>query len=118
MSFKKGDIVSLNFEMPKKHDEYLEHPAVILSCDEVYNKDKCYVCVMISGTPSIDRFSFVLDDSMYEKKHTGKKSQVRCHLILYVLEKYILEPTPFNKLKPQAMERLIAHIVDATFDAA
>ncbi|SDP93727.1 PemK-like, MazF-like toxin of type II toxin-antitoxin system [Mucilaginibacter sp. OK268] len=117
MSFKEGHIVALNFEMPND-GSYLEHPAVIISCDEVYSKDKCYVCVMISGTEQTDRFSFKLDSTMYEKPHIGKKSQVRCHLILYVLEKYILDLQPFNKLTPQAMERLIAHINDATFDAA
>lgn len=115
MSFKKGDIVSLDFEMPNS-GAYIEHSAVIISCDAVYNHDKCYICAMMTSNAIIDRFSFKIDNSMLDKPSNKTNSQVRCHLITYVLERHIKPLQPYNKLKTQAIERLLAYIAVVTFD--
>jgi hypothetical protein len=49
----------------------------------------------------------------FEMPDTG-----RCHLITYVREIHIKSDNgnPFNKLKSQALERLLAHINVAVFD--
>lgn len=115
MSFSKGEIISFDFEMPDGRG-WLPHSGVILSCNDVYEHDKCYVCVMMSSNGERDKFSFVVDDNMVDKPNNRSDSQVRCHLITYVREKHIQHKNPFNKLKPQAFERLIAYINEAVFD--
>jgi hypothetical protein len=115
MSFNKGDIVSLDFEMPDT-GIYIKHSVVIISCDEVYNHDKCYICAMMTSNGIIDPFSFKIDNSMLDKPGNKSNSQVRCHLITYVLERHIIPSQPYNKLKPQAIERLLAYISAIRFE--
>lgn len=85
MAFQRGDIVSLDFEMPHSGN-YVNHPAVILSGAEVYDGDRCYVCVMMTTSPLDDIFTFVLKPEMVEKPFIKPDSQVRCHLITYVVK--------------------------------
>src|SRR5258708_25496609 len=95
MPFLKGEIISVEFEMPHSGD-WLLHPGVIISCADVYNHDKCYVCAMMSSNGEDDRFSFQLTNSMLEKPGNTQNSQVRCHLITYVREVYIKQAHPYN----------------------
>jgi hypothetical protein len=53
---------------------------------------------------------------MLDKPSNKPNSQVRCHLITYVLEKDITSTYPLNKLKPVAFERLINYINDNVFE--
>ena len=115
MPFNKGDIVFLAFEMPHSGN-YDPHPGVVLSCIDVYNKDRCYICAMMTSRPINDKFSFHLDDDMLDEPNDRDISQVRCHLITYVRERCLLERTPRNKLKPQALERLMAYINEVVFE--
>jgi PemK-like, MazF-like toxin of type II toxin-antitoxin system len=115
MPFEKGEIISFTFQMPDNGD-WVEHPAVILSCDDVYKHDKCYVCAMMTSNGANDIFSFPLQHNDLEKKSNKPNSQVRCHLITYVLEADIHHSNPFNKLKKQSFERLIAQINVSVFD--
>ena len=109
MPFKKGDIVFVDFEMPGTGG-FKEHPGVVLSGLDVYENDRCYLFAMMTSNNTADKFTFRLDNSMLEKPSDAIKSQVRCNLITYVLEKHIRERKPANRLKPLAFERLIAYI--------
>ena len=71
---------------------------------------------MMTSSNVNDRFSFHLNDSMLDNPKSKSTSQIRTHLITYVLERHIYQTNPSNKLKPHAFERLIAHINDAVFD--
>ena len=115
MPFSKGEIISFQFKEPKT-GKLLEHPGVIISCDEVYAHDKCYVCAMMSSNGKKDRFSFPLTNVDLIKPNNKTNSQVRCHLITYVLESDLKQSNPYNKLTKQAFERLIAHISVFVFD--
>ncbi|WP_439582948.1 type II toxin-antitoxin system PemK/MazF family toxin [Dyadobacter bucti] len=117
MPFEKGDIISLNFEMPDTGD-FIEHPGVVISCLDVYNHDRCYICVMMTSNDADDQFTFRLNDAMLERPNSKSTSQVRCHLITYVREIHINSNLgrPFNRLKRQALERLMAHINTNVFD--
>lgn len=115
MPFAKGDIISFTFQMPDLSG-WIEHPGVVLSCIEVYNHDKCYVCAMMTSNGANDRFSFPLTDNDLDSPSNKKNSQVRCHLITYVLENDLRQSNPYNKLKNIAYERLIAHINASVFD--
>lgn len=115
MPFEKAEIIAFTFQIPNTGD-WINHSGVILSCDDVYRHDKCYVCAMMTSNGSQDQFSFPLTDNDLEKPSNKVNSQVRCHLITYVLEGDIAHSKPYNKLKKQAFERLIAHINTAVFD--
>ena len=110
MSFKKGDIVSFDFEMPNT-GEYVHHSAVVLSCDEMYEHEKCYLCAMMTSNGASDRFTFKIEDSMLDKPSSKADTQVRCHLITYVWEGDISQTrSPLNRIKSSAMQRLLERI--------
>ena len=110
MSFKKGDIISFDFEMPST-GEYVEHSAVVLSCDEMYQKEKCYLCAMMTSNAASDRFTFKLENSMLEKASSKADTQVRCHLITYVWEGHVSQSrSPLNRINANSMQRLLERI--------
>lgn len=115
MQFDKGDIISFRFQMPDLSG-WIKHPGVILSCADVYTHDKCYVCAMMSSNGASDKFSFPLTDKDLDKPSNKTNSQVRCHLITYVLEDDLSISNPHNRFKKQAFERLIAHINAVVFE--
>lgn len=115
MAFDKGGIISFSFQMPDMSG-WIEHSGIILSCSDVYKHDKCYVCAMMSSNGASDKFSFPLTDKDLNKPSNKADSQVRCHLITYVLEDDLKISNPHNSLKKQAFERLIAHINASVFD--
>lgn len=103
MPFYKGEIICFSFQMPHNGDNWVPHSAVILSCTEVYNKDRCYVCAMMTSNGVSDKFSFPLNNSDLERTSNKTNSQVRCHLITYVLEDDITHSDPYNKLVDTAI---------------
>ena len=117
MPFQKGDVVSLQFEMPDT-GAFKEHPAIIISCPEVHQHDSCYVCVMMTSNGASDRFTFRLTDEMLAYPNNRQDSQVRCHMITYVRERDIHSQSgrPFNKLQPLHMDRLLEYINMVVFD--
>ncbi|WP_114937544.1 hypothetical protein [Mucilaginibacter endophyticus] len=115
MPFNQGDIISFTFQMPDD-GSWVNHSGVVLSCLDVYNHDKCYLCAMMSSNGVTDKFSFPLTDNDLQNPSNKKNSQVRCHLITYVLEADLQLSNPYNKLKPIAFQRLIAHINASVFD--
>ena len=48
MSFQKGDIIDVFFDLPYSK-ETKTHPAIIISNEDVYDKDELYVCVMMTS---------------------------------------------------------------------
>ncbi len=115
MPFKQGEVVSFDFRMPDDGN-WEKHSAVILSCNDVYKHDKLYLCAMMSSNGVDDLFSFHLTDSDLEQPSSKENSQVRCHLLAYAFEEDLQQSNPYNKLKSQSFERLIAYINSAVFD--
>ena len=116
--FSKGDIIALDFELPHNGD-YIEHPAVIISSRNVYKADKVYICVMMTSNKKRDVFSFPVNDNMLESPGNKPDSQVRCHLITYVLEKHIKTKNGlrYNRLNTLTLERLMAQINEIVFES-
>lgn len=85
MSVKRGEILSVNFELPQGAKE---HPVLVISNDTANKREKAFLGVMLSGTQAIDEFSFELDNSMVTNT-PKKKTQVRCHLITLIPEAHI-----------------------------
>ncbi len=107
--YEQGDIVMVNFPLP---DGFKLHPAVIVSNEEVYETEECYVGIMISSSKIRDNFSFVLTNDMLTKP-LDKQSQVRCQLIALFNEKEI--ENKISKLKKEQLTKLVKHFTDNVF---
>lgn len=114
MSFKKGDIIDVFFDLPYSK-ETKTHPAIIISNEDVYDKDELYVCVMMTSSTETDLFTFSITDDMLVQKNNKDFSQARCHLISYVMERHIMGKTPKNTMKENALNRLLIKINDTVF---
>ena len=115
MALNRGDIIDVFFDLPYSK-ESKTHPAVILSNEDVYDADELYVCVMMTSVENKDLFTFEITQEMLQMPNNKKFSQIRCHLITYIMEKHIISKYPKNTLKPNALERLIARINEVTFN--
>jgi len=115
MPFQRGDIIEIPFIIP--HNNRAEnHPAVIISNEDVYGTDECYICAMMTHSQHRDRFTFVITEDMLVRPGDGQFSQVRCHLITYVLDSHIIRNSNRGKMK-SAVDRLVAHIETSALSA-
>ena len=114
MSFQKGDIIEVYFDLPYSK-ETKTHPAIIISNDDVYDKDESYVCVMMSSNTDTDLFTFEITQEMLTQKNNKPFSQARCHIITFVQEKHIIGNRAMNSLKENALNRLIVRINNTVF---
>jgi mRNA-degrading endonuclease toxin of MazEF toxin-antitoxin module len=114
MSFKRGDIIEVYFDLPYSK-ETKTHPAIIISNEDVYDKDESYVCVMMSSSTDIDMFTFEITQDMLSQTNNKPFSQARCHIITFVQEKHIYGNRVMNSLKENALNRLIVRINDTVF---
>lgn len=110
MPFERGDIIEVPFLIPHTN-RYANHPCVIISNNDVYDADDCYICVMLTTSTIDDKFTFLIDNSMLVKPNNRDFSQARCHLISYVLEKHFVNILSKNRMKPNAVDRLVQYIV-------
>ena len=108
MPFSRGDIIEVNLSMPPE-GKVMNHPAVIISNDEVYQDDECYIVVMLTSSAQNDKYSFVIDDYMLKQPNNKDHSEARCHLITYILASHIVG-RPKNKMKEQYVDDLVNHI--------
>lgn len=110
MAFQRGDIVEIPFIIP--HNNKSEnHPAVIISNQDVYDSDNCYICVMLTSSTIIDQFTFEITNDMLLKPQNKVFAQARCHLITYILDKHIIPNSNKNKLKNNVVDRLVEHVL-------
>lgn len=82
MAYKQRDVVKIPpTSLPD--GQSLKHPFLIISCNDVNTKEKVnyYTGVMMTGSPSSDRYSFPLDASMFE----GHLEKAHCQLRLHIL---------------------------------
>lgn len=107
-------LLTFFFDLPYSR-ETKTHPAIIISNEDVYDKDELYVCVMMTSSTETDLFTFTITDDMLVQKSNKDFSQARCHLISYVMEKHIVGKTPKNTMKENALNRLLIKINETVF---
>lgn len=103
---EQGDIVLVNFPLPTG---FKLHPAVIVSNEEVYETEECYIGAMITSSKIHDNFSFELTNDMLTKP-LDKPCQVRCQLIALFNENEI--DKKISKLKKEHLSKLVRQISD------
>lgn len=109
MPYLRGDIIEVNLSMPP-NGKVMNHPAIIISNNEVYLDDECYIVVMITSSLQNDKYSFVIEDYMLTQPNNKPHSEARCHLITYILQSHIVSGRSKNKLRKQYVDDLVNHI--------
>lgn len=109
MAYKRGDIVEVPFQIPH-HGRIEKHPAIIISNDEVYEQDECYICVMMTSSSQVDQFTFLVEDHMLQSPNSKDFAQVRCHLVSYVLKSHIVNNSKRNRMKADYVDKLVEYI--------
>jgi len=115
MPHQRGDIVEINFGLPPK-GKMLNHLAVVISSNDVYLDDDCYIVVMLTSQRYSDRYSFEITNEMLALPSNKLYSEARCHLVTFILPSHINNLSGYrNKVKRQYVDALVEHIVNSSF---
>lgn len=112
------DIVLVNYELP--NGQFKPHPVLILSCDDINTYEEQYIVVMLSTTPTVDDYSFLLNNDMFnftfqpKLKSSSHKAQIRCHLITNISENEI--ERRYGSMKKKYFCQVIEQINSIVFD--
>lgn len=107
--YHQGDIVLVNFPLPAG---LKLHPAVIVSNEEVYETEECYIGIMITSSKIRDNFSFEISNEMLTKP-LDQQSQVRCQLIALINENEIEKK--ISRIKKEPFINLVRKINSTVF---
>lgn len=110
MPYQRGEIIEVPFLIPH-NNRFENHPMVIISNQEVYESDECYIGVMLTSSRYFDRFTFEITNDLLEKPNNKSFAQARCHLIAYILETHIISNSHQNKMHETAVDRLVDRIM-------
>jgi mRNA-degrading endonuclease toxin of MazEF toxin-antitoxin module len=113
MAFQRGDIIELTFLIPGKNKTE-QHPAVIISNDDVYNNEGIYICVMITHSGLNESFAFNLTPDMFLNPDNAPEGKAKAHLLAYVLENQIINNRSSKKtrMKKVYVDKLVDFIND------
>lgn len=78
--YKQGDVVYLYNPLTMPKGEPLEHPIFIISSNTSNAYENRYTGIMMSATSLKDKFSFMLENSMFERP-LKPNSQLRLYLV-------------------------------------
>ena len=111
MPYHRGDIIELAFLIPGTNRTQ-QHPAVIISNQDVYNNDGIYICVMITHSDLNDMFAFELSKNMFINSANIPTGKAKAHLIAYVLANQIIpnHNTKMNRMKSTYVNKLVDFI--------
>ena len=110
MKYTQGDIVYVNFLFPT--GEFKEHPAIIVSNDELQKDEEFFYLVMISSNNSFQKYAYELADEMLTKK-LSKKSYVKCQLLSGFTERDVIKN--HGKIKQPFLNQVITKTIASIF---
>ncbi|GHT46953.1 hypothetical protein FACS189440_06120 [Bacteroidia bacterium] len=110
MKYKQADIVEINFMLPDF--QFKPHLAVIVSNDELNEKEDFFYLVLISSKSYFPEYSYPLFDEMINFKLT-KKSYVKCQIITSDQEKGVLRKT--GKMNEPYFTEMVDKIISSIF---
>jgi mRNA-degrading endonuclease toxin of MazEF toxin-antitoxin module len=87
MKYKQGDIVFVNFLFPS--GIFKEHPAIVISNDELQEEEDFFYLVMISTKNTFQKYAYELTDEMLTKQ-LPVKSYVKCQLLSGFTERDVI----------------------------
>ena len=110
MRYSQRDIVEINFLFP--NGTFKPHPAVIVSNDELQEKEGFIYLCMISSKPYNPEYSYELDDEMLTVPML-KKSYVKCHLLVGNIERDVVRK--LSRMKQPFFEEMVEKVIDSIF---
>ena len=69
---------------------------------------------MLTSNQVNDRYSFHITKDMLVKPSNKEFSQARLHLVSYVTDKEIISNTTYNKMKRNAVNKLVQYIAEVS----
>lgn len=112
MPVNQREIIEVNFKLPG--DTFKPHPVIVLSNNSINEYEEAFVCVMVSGNPTHDDYSFPLENTMLTKV-PKKKCQVRCHLISLATDSDITG-TKYGEIRTADFKKLLKKIETSVFN--
>jgi len=110
MQYKQGDIIEVNFLLPDY--KFKVHPAIIVSNDELNEKEDFYYIVLVSSKTHFPEYSYSLTDEMTTNKF-AKKSYVKCQVMYYEKERGVIRR--LGKVKKPYFDEIVDKIIKSIF---
>ena len=113
MPYQRGDVIELPFRIPQT-SVTKNHPAIIISNQDVYNNEGIYICVMVTHSDLYEIFAFDLSREMFVNSANVPEGKAKAHLIAYDLEKEIIanSNSKKNRMKKVYVDKLVDFISD------
>ena len=110
MKYTQGDVVFVNFLFPT--GEFKEHPAIVVSKDELQEDEEFFYVVMISSNNDFKKYAYELTDEMLSQK-LPKKSYVKCQLLSGYTERDVIKK--HGKIKQFFLDQIIEKTIASIF---
>jgi len=110
MKYHQADIVEINFMLPDF--QFKPHLAVIVSNDELNEKEDFFYLVLISSKPYFPEYSYELSDEMIDFK-LSKKSFVKCQIITSDKERGVQKK--IGRMKEPYFSEMVDKIIESIF---
>ncbi|GHT18569.1 hypothetical protein FACS189429_5290 [Bacteroidia bacterium] len=110
MKYQQADIVEINFMLPDF--TFKPHMAVIVSNDELNEKENFFYAVLITSQPEPKEYAFPLTDEMTTFKFS-KKSYVKCQIITSDKENGVFRK--LGKMKVPYFDNMIDKVISSIF---
>jgi mRNA-degrading endonuclease toxin of MazEF toxin-antitoxin module len=110
MKYEQGDIIEVDFMLPDY--QYKVHPAIIVSNNELNEKEDFYYIVLVSSKTHFPEYSYPLTDVMTTNKFT-KQSYVKCQVMYYEKERGVMKR--LGKMRQPYFDQMVEKIIDSIF---
>ena len=110
MKYSQRDIVEINFLFPD--GSFKPHPAVIVSNNELREKEGFIYLCMISSKPYNPEYCYELDDEMLTAP-LMKRSYVKCHLLVGNIERDVIRK--MSRMKQPFFDEMVDKVIQSIF---
>ena len=110
MKYSQRDIVEINFLFPD--GTFKPHPAIIVSNNELQEKEGFIYLCMISSQPYNPEYCYELDDEMLVVPML-KKSYVKCHILVGDIERDVI--SKISRMKQQYFDEMVDKVIQSIF---
>ena len=108
MKYNQRDLLWLNTPPIMPDGKTLDHPVLIISCRAANCMEDYYTCVMMTASHTTDKFSFKLENEMFESPLKKQSCQLRLYILLSIRESQI--KTFANRMKPIHFKQVLNQI--------
>jgi len=111
--YPQGDLVYLKKPIELPDGKSLDHPILIISSNSANSYENSYTGVMMTSSSKIDRFSFEVDNLMFESPLDKSGCQLRLYIIVGFKESDIRIFK--NRMKATFLQVVLKQVRDSIF---